>query len=173
MGFARNQQVVDLLGWHGHSAGGVRIPFSKTMGRPLRDVVVKTAIVDRLNAAFRIESAVAATKSDYLAHAVAVMQLEKERANYIVETGTKSAAGHDGGARFLRIEEKFRPRTGHLEFQPRMRADFNAFGNMNVIADSVSQIRRKAWLTEGWRVHRKRTIARICAEKMRIKVVSG
>ena len=31
----RNDQVVRLLSWHGHSSGGVRVPFSETMGRPM------------------------------------------------------------------------------------------------------------------------------------------
>ncbi len=34
-----NPWVAELLSWHGHDRGGVRVPFHETMGKPLRDVV--------------------------------------------------------------------------------------------------------------------------------------
>lgn len=49
----RNSWVVDLLGWHSHDRGGVRVPFSERGGNPLRDasenrVVVDTGLLQRL-----------------------------------------------------------------------------------------------------------------------------
>src|SRR5688572_26230710 len=39
----RNPKVVDLITWHGHESGGVRLPFSSSGGNPL-----KTPAGDRL-----------------------------------------------------------------------------------------------------------------------------
>ena len=52
------------------------------------------------------------------ADAVAVVQFEEERANYVVEARTQTAARHDAGARLLRIEEQLRPRPRQLELDP-------------------------------------------------------
>ena len=54
------------------------------------------------------------------------MQFEKERANDVVESRAQSAAGHNAGARFLRVEKKFRARPGQFELQSRFRADLDS-----------------------------------------------
>ena len=42
-----NPWVVELLSWHGHDRGGVRVPFHTTMGKPLKDVI-DTSLIKRL-----------------------------------------------------------------------------------------------------------------------------
>ncbi len=49
----RNPWVKELLTWHGHERGGVRVPFSEAGGNPLRDsagraIVLETDLVVRL-----------------------------------------------------------------------------------------------------------------------------
>src|SRR4029077_12478984 len=58
-----------------------------------------------LDSAFRIESAVPSAETQHFSHAIAIVQLKKERANNIVESRTQSAARHHGGACFLRVEK--------------------------------------------------------------------
>lgn len=50
-----NPWVGDLLAWHGHERGGVRVPFNGVGGNPLRDaagspIVIETALLTRLRA---------------------------------------------------------------------------------------------------------------------------
>jgi hypothetical protein len=66
----------------------------------------------RLHSALRIEPRVSAAEAQHFSHAVAIMQLEKQRANDVVETGTQTAARHNAGACLFRVEEKFRARAG-------------------------------------------------------------
>ena len=40
-----NPWVSELLSWHGHDRGGVRVPFHATMGKPLGDVVETSLIM--------------------------------------------------------------------------------------------------------------------------------
>lgn len=40
-----NPWVSELLSWHGHDRGGVRVPFHATMGKPLGDVVETSVIM--------------------------------------------------------------------------------------------------------------------------------
>ena len=42
-----NPWVSELLSWHGHDRGGVRVPFHGTMGKPLGDVV-ETSLVTKI-----------------------------------------------------------------------------------------------------------------------------
>ena len=42
-----NPWVAELLSWHGHDRGGVRVPFHETMGRPLGQVV-ETPLINKL-----------------------------------------------------------------------------------------------------------------------------
>ena len=49
MGYARNPHVLALLEWHGHSAGGVRVPFSMNMGRPMGASVIQVPVMDKLD----------------------------------------------------------------------------------------------------------------------------
>ena len=42
-----NHWVTELLSWHGHDRGGVRVPFHPTMGRPL-GVIVETSLVKKI-----------------------------------------------------------------------------------------------------------------------------
>ena len=42
-----NPWVVDLLSWHGHDRGGVRVLFHATMGKPLGDVV-ETSLIKKI-----------------------------------------------------------------------------------------------------------------------------
>ena len=42
-----NPWVTNLLTWHGHDRGGVRVPFHATMGRPL-GAVVETSLIRRM-----------------------------------------------------------------------------------------------------------------------------
>ena len=42
-----NPWVSELLSWHGHDRGGVRVPFHATMGKPLGDIV-DTSLIKRL-----------------------------------------------------------------------------------------------------------------------------
>src|ERR1700737_3721638 len=47
----RNHNVLDLLSWHGHDKGGVRVPFGK-FGEPLGRVIptpLRTQLVDAAN----------------------------------------------------------------------------------------------------------------------------
>jgi hypothetical protein len=49
----RNAWVIELLTWHSHDRGGVRVPFSERGGNPLRDssgnrIVVDTGLLHRL-----------------------------------------------------------------------------------------------------------------------------
>ena len=127
----------------------------------------------RLNSALRIEPAVSAAETEHLGDAVAVVQFEKERANYVVEAGTQTAARHDPGARLFRIEEKLRARTGQLELESRIRADLDPLGDADVIAGRVTFRGGEARFAERGRIHRKRKIASTCAERMRKSVVSG
>ena len=43
----RNPWVEELLTWHGHSKGGVRVPFTGRGGNPLQSVI-KTSLIERL-----------------------------------------------------------------------------------------------------------------------------
>ncbi len=43
----RNPWVEELLTWHGHSKGGVRVPFVQQGGNPLKSVI-KTSLIERL-----------------------------------------------------------------------------------------------------------------------------
>ena len=71
--------------------------------------------LNRFQAARRIEPTISAAETQHFGHAIAVMQFEKERADDVVQAGTKSAASDDSGARSFRIEEKFRERPGEFE----------------------------------------------------------
>lgn len=42
-----NPWVTELLSWHGHDRGGVRVPFHPTMGRPLGSVI-ETSLIRRI-----------------------------------------------------------------------------------------------------------------------------
>lgn len=42
-----NPWVTELLSWHGHDRGGVRVPFHATMGKPLKNVV-DTSLIKKL-----------------------------------------------------------------------------------------------------------------------------
>ena len=42
-----NPWVTELLSWHGHDRGGVRVPFHATMGKPLGDVV-ETSLIKKI-----------------------------------------------------------------------------------------------------------------------------
>ena len=92
---------------------------------------------DRLAVRLGIEPAVAAAESEHLLHAIAVVELEKERTNHVVQPGTKSAAGHDARPRFLRVKEKLRARPTYLELHSWLRAHFNSLRDANVVANSV------------------------------------
>src|SRR6476659_6321997 len=91
----------------------------------------------RLTIGFGIEPAVTAAKAEHLLHAIAVVELEKERTNDVVQSGTKSAAGHDAGPRFLRVKEKLCARPGCLELHARLRPNFNALRDANVVTNGV------------------------------------
>ena len=43
----QNPWLTELLSWHGHDRGGVRVPFHPTMGRPLGDVI-DTPLLDKI-----------------------------------------------------------------------------------------------------------------------------
>ena len=42
-----NPWVSELLSWHGHDRGGVRVPFHGTMGKPLGHVV-ETSLIAKI-----------------------------------------------------------------------------------------------------------------------------
>ncbi|MHB8618716.1 MAG: hypothetical protein ACYDAG_03955 [Chloroflexota bacterium] len=54
----QNPWVIELLSWHGHERGGVRVPFKVDGGNPLRDaagnpIVIATDLIGRLRALAR------------------------------------------------------------------------------------------------------------------------
>ena len=92
----------------------------------------------RLNSARGIEPAVATTKAEYLRDAVAVVQLEKKRANYVVQARTQTATRNDPGARLLRIEKQVRPRPCQFELDPCIGADFDSLRDADFITGRVT-----------------------------------
>ena len=46
------------------------------------------------------------SEAEHFFYTVGVMQLEKQRPDYIVESGTESSAGNNAGSSFRRIEEQ-------------------------------------------------------------------
>ena len=62
-----------------------------------------------------IQDARPATETKHVAHAVAVVQLKEQRSNDVIQAGAKSAAGHDPGARLLRVEKKLCARASHFK----------------------------------------------------------
>ncbi len=107
----------------------------------------------RLDTARRIESAVSAAKTEHFAHAVTIVQLEKERSDDVVQPRTQTAAGHDACARLLRIEEELRPRPGQLELKARLRANFDALGNADFVVGCVTSGEAEARFAEGGSLH--------------------
>ena len=55
----------------------------------------------------------------------------------------------------------------------RLRTDFDPLGDADVVANRVAERGGEARFAECGCVHRKRTIASTCAERMRRRVVSG
>src|SRR5689334_23305016 len=49
----RNRHVVDLLSWHGHDKGGVRVPFGR-FGEPLGRVIPTNLLAKLIDTAGRI-----------------------------------------------------------------------------------------------------------------------
>src|SRR6187401_2922066 len=94
--------------------------------------------VHRLHRAVRIDSAVAAAKADDLRNTVPVMELEKERANDIVQPRAQTAAGDDAGARLLRVEEQLRARPSQLEADSRIFANLNPLRDANIVTRCVT-----------------------------------
>ena len=99
------------------------------------------------------------------------MQLEKERADDVVEAGAQSSTRHNARARLFRVEEKLRPRAGQLKLKSRLRTDFDPLGDAEIVADRVAARGGEPWLAESRSVHRKGAIASTCAERMRKSVV--
>jgi hypothetical protein len=127
----------------------------------------------RLAAALRIEAAVTAAKAEHLGDAVAVVEFEKKRADDVVEARTQTAARHDARARLLRIEKQLRPRPRQLELDAWFRPDFDPLGDADIVANRVAERGSEERFAKCGCVHRKRTIASTCAERMRRRVVSG
>src|SRR5436189_4421364 len=88
--------------------------------------------VDGLDPTGGIEPAVSATKAEHFRNSVAQVQFAEQRADHIVQTRAQAAAGHDSGARFLRVEKETRPRPGQLEMHSGVSPDLNSFWNTNV-----------------------------------------
>src|SRR5262249_29534539 len=62
---------------------------------------------ERLGGVFRIQPLMSPPEAEHLFYPVGVMQLEKQRSDYIVESGTQSSAGNNASTSFGRIEEQF------------------------------------------------------------------
>src|SRR4026209_1289003 len=127
----------------------------------------------RLRAALRIESSVTAPQTKHVINAVAIMQLEKEGTNDVVEAAAQSPAGHNSCARFLSLKKKFRSRPRQFELQSRLGAYFNPLRYANLVTDGVAEIRNDSRFAKSVGIHRKSTIASTCAERMRNSVVRG
>src|SRR5262245_48766243 len=66
-------------------------------------------------ALLRIQPLISPPESEHLFKTVTVIHFEKQRPDYIVETGTQSSASNNPGASFRRIEEKLLSRTGQFK----------------------------------------------------------
>ena len=108
---------------------------------------------NRSHRARRIKPAIAATKAEDLTDAIAIVQLEHERANHIVEAGAQTTAGHNAGPRLQRIEKKLRPRPGQLEPQSRPGPDFYPLGNAQLVTDGGGASGGEARLAERGDIH--------------------
>src|SRR5689334_8048452 len=86
----------------------------------------------RLATAGGIESAIAAAEAEHFADTIAVVQLEEERANDVVQPRAQPAASHDSGARLFRVEEELCPRPRDLELHPRLRGDLDPLRDADV-----------------------------------------
>ena len=126
-----------------------------------------------LYSVLRIEPAVSTAETEHFGHTVAIMQFKKQRANDVVEARAQTAARHDSGTRFLRVEEKLCTWAGFLEPQTRLSTRFDPLRNMYIVTYRVREFLCEARFTECRRVHRNRMIARTCAERIRKRVVSG
>src|SRR5215831_12336016 len=65
----------------------------------------------RFGALFRVQPLISPPEAEHLFYAVGVMHFEKQRSDYVVESGTQSSAGNNTGASFTRIEEQIRARA--------------------------------------------------------------
>ena len=81
---------------------------------------------DRLDAARRVEPAVSAAEAEHFGDAIAVVQFKEERADDVVEARAQAPAGHDAGARLLRVEEEPLARAREFELQVRDRHRFRS-----------------------------------------------
>jgi hypothetical protein len=127
----------------------------------------------RLGTFCGVEPAVTAAKAKDLGDAVAIVQFEKQRADDVVEAGAEAATRHNTRPRLFRIEEELGTRARKLELKSWICADFDPFRDAELVAERVAVGRGETWLAESRGVHRKRAIARTCAERMRKSVVSG
>jgi hypothetical protein len=73
---AETDIVVDCL-WYANNGKRVTV-LMNTINKRRRDL-------HGLDSAFRIEPAVPAAKTDHFSYAIAIVQFEKERPNYVVE----------------------------------------------------------------------------------------
>ena len=96
----------------------------------------------RLGTVRRIKALIAASKPQDFHHSVGVMELEKKRADHVVQAWTQAAAGHDSGAGPPWIEKQLRTRPGELkqDFIPFGcgRIAYDIGGNSCLITDRMS-----------------------------------
>lgn len=80
---------------------------------------------ERFGAVFRIQPLISPAEAEHLFHAVGVMQLEKQRPDHIVESGTQSSAGHNARTSLGRVEEQVFARAGQFEEEAILRPRIN------------------------------------------------
>src|SRR5215469_3965202 len=65
----------------------------------------------RFGALVRIQPLISPAESEHFFYTVCMMHFEKQRSDYIVESGAQSSASDNPGASFRRIKEKISART--------------------------------------------------------------
>ena len=111
----------------------------------------------RFTTAPGVQPLIAVPETENFTHAVAVIQLQHQGADHIVEAGTQPATSDDTGAGFLRIEKQHLARPGDLEkdfFLGRFIGVNNRVEqNTQLVAHVVGKWRREAGLAQSSDVH--------------------
>ena len=113
---------------------------------------------DRIRADGRVEPLVAAPEPEHFPDAIAMLQLQENRADDVVQAGAQAAAGDDAGAGVRRIEEQPLARPGqleeHLGRQGRLAGiPDDLLGNQQVVRHSPPDGRPESGLTENGNGH--------------------
>src|ERR1041385_9169262 len=107
---------------------------------------------DRLLSSRRIQSTIAVAKTEDFLHAIAMMQLQEQRANDVIEPRTKTAARDNARASFRRVKKQFLAGSGPLEKQRRNRrlavVPFDFGRNQNIVRRAMIEWRGKTTFAE-------------------------